>query len=108
MDASFVRAETRAILSRHRVELPLLRVGAFGNLVRLQGVLKRAAGLPDLTQEALVGMEQELRRIPGVRRVELHLSNWRRQGREWKEISSDRRLELDPLEAPVRSFSLTD
>jgi hypothetical protein len=83
MRETFLRAETRSVLSKNRVELALLRVGVFGNVVRLQGALRRVAGLPDMTHEALESLEQEIRRIPGVRRVEVHLSNWRRQDSEW-------------------------
>jgi hypothetical protein len=83
MGESFLRAETRSVLSRNRVELSLLRVGVFGNVIRLQGVLRRAAGLPEMTHEALENLEREIRRIPGVRRVEMHLSNWQRRDSEW-------------------------
>ena len=56
----------------------------FGNVIRLQGVLRRTAELPELTHEALEGLERELRRIPGVQRVEMLLVNWRRQDNAWK------------------------
>ena len=84
MGTSFLRAETRSVLSRNRIELSLLRVGVFGNIIRLQGVLRRTAGLPEMTHEALENLEREVRRIPGVQRVEMHLSNRRRQDSEWK------------------------
>ena len=103
MEESFLRAETRAVLARNRIELALLRVGVFGNAVRLQGVLRRTAGLPDLTNEALEGLEREIRRIPGVRRVEMHLSNWQRQDREWKPTGTSvmENVVLDP-HAPLQ------
>jgi len=88
MGETFLRAETRSVLSRNRVELSLLRVGAFGNVVRLQGTLQRAAGLPELTHEALEAIEREIRRIPGVRRVEIHLLNWNRQESGWRAIET--------------------
>ena len=70
------------------VKASLLRVGVFGSVVRLQGILRRTHGLPELTQEALEGLEREIRRIPGVQRVEMLLSNWRRQDAEWKPIGT--------------------
>jgi hypothetical protein len=102
MRESFVRAEVRSILSRNRIELALLRVGVFGNAVRLQGVLRRVAGLPELTHEALENMEREVRRIPGVRRVEMHLANWLRQDSEWKPTGTAElgTVELDPQAPP--------
>ena len=95
MGTSFVRSETRSVLSKNRVDLALLRVGVFENVIRLQGVLRRVAGLPDMSHEALESLERELRRIPGVRRVEMHLTNWQRQDREWRLIGP---AELDPVE----------
>lgn len=84
MGTSFLRAETRSVLCRNRIELSLLRVGVHGNVIRLQGILRRSAELPDLTHEALEGLEREIRRIPGVKRVEMLLSNWWRQDSEWR------------------------
>src|SRR5687767_4996759 len=86
MENSFLRAETRSVLSRNRIELSLLRVGVFGKIIRLQGVLRRTPGQPEMTHEALDNMEREIRRIPGVQRVEMHLSNWRRQDSAWKPV----------------------
>jgi hypothetical protein len=88
MSTSFLRAEIRSVLSKNRVEHSLLRVGVFGSVIRLQGVLKRVAGLPELSHEALEGLELELRRIPGVRRVEMLLTNWWRQDSEWKPLET--------------------
>jgi len=109
MGESFLRAETRSVLSRNRVELSLVRVGVFGSVIRLQGVLRRTAGLPEMTHEALESLEREIRRIPGVQRIEMHLSNWRRQDSEWKPVSTPvletpvRQFELDPQVAPSRA-----
>src|SRR5262245_8859936 len=83
MGTSFLRAETRAVLSKNRIDLALVRVGVFESVIRLQGELRRAAGLPELTHEALESLEREIRRIPGVRRVEMLLSNWQRGNSEW-------------------------
>jgi len=102
MGTSFLRAETRSVLSSNRVELSLLRVGVFGNVIRLQGMLQRAAGLPELTHEALESLELEIRRIPGVKRVEMHLSNWRRKDSEWKAVATPvlETVELEPQTPP--------
>jgi len=107
MGTSFVRAETRSVLSKNRVDLALLRVGVFENVIRLQGVLRRVAGLPDMTHEALESLERELRRIPGVRRVEMHLTNWHRQEGEWRLIGTVEldTVELDPLAPPAQVSS---
>jgi len=98
LGTSFLRAEIRSVLAANRIELALLHIGVFGNMVRLQGVLRRAAGLPELTNEALESMEAEIRRLPGVRRVELHLTNWRRQDSAWKPVAAAVRetLVFDP------------
>jgi hypothetical protein len=104
MGPSFLRAETRSVLAKNRVELSQLRVGVFGNVIRLQGVLVRAAGIPDMTHEALENMEREIRRIPGVKRVEMLLSNWRRQDSEWKPIETTV-VESDELDAQVVELS---
>src|SRR5262245_30376624 len=101
MGESFLRAETRSVLSKNRVELSLVRVGVFGSVIRLQGILRRAAGLPELTHEALENLERELRRIRGVQRVEMLLSNWRRQDSEWRPTeTASETVELDPRAAP--------
>jgi hypothetical protein len=107
---TFLRAETRSVLSRNRIEVSLLRVGVFGKVVRLQGVLRRTNGLPELTQEALEGLEREIRRIPGVQRVEMLLSNWQRQNSEWRSMGSPvletvETVELDPEAAPTQVAS---
>ena len=99
MGETFLRAETRSVLARYRVELAQLRVGAFGTVVRLQGTLQRASGLPELTHEALEALEREIRRIPGVRRVEMHLVNWCRQESGWKAIEN-------PVPEPAESVVL--
>jgi hypothetical protein len=104
MGTSFLRAETRSVLSKNRVDVALLRVGVFGSVVRLQGVLRRAAGLPEMTHEAVEALEREIRRIPGVQRVEVLLSNWHRQGSEWKPVvrpSAEAELTPHVIEAPV-------
>jgi hypothetical protein len=104
MGESFVRAEARSILSRNRLVLALLRVGVFGNAIRLQGALRRVAGLPELTHEALESLEREMRRIPGVRRVEMLLDNWHRQDSEWKPTATEELdiEELDPQVLPAQ------
>jgi hypothetical protein len=104
MGTSFLRAETRSVLSRNRIELSLLRVGVYGNVIRLQGILRRTAGLPELTHEALESLEREIRRIPGVKRVEILLSNWRRQATEWRPMVGPvlETVELDPLAAEAQ------
>jgi hypothetical protein len=104
MGESFVRAEARSILSKNRLELALLRVGVFGNAIRLQGVLRRIAGLPELTHEALESLEREMRRIPGVRRVEMLLSNWHRQDCEWMPTASEviDIVDVDPQMSPAQ------
>lgn len=109
MGESFVRAEARSILSKNRIELALLRVGVFGNAIRLQGVLRRVAGLPELTHEALEGLEREMRRIPGVRRVEMLLSNWQRKDSEWMSTETEEleTVALDPLAPPTESTCWT-
>ena len=88
MGTSFLRAETRSVLSKYRVELSLIRVGVFGNVIRLQGHLRRVVGLPEMTHEALESLEREIRRVPGVRRVEMHLTNWGRKDSEWKPVET--------------------
>jgi hypothetical protein len=50
------------------------------------------------------GLELEIRRIPGVQRVEMLPSNWRRQDSEWRPIESPalETVELDPRAATAR------
>lgn len=105
MGETFLRAETRSVLSKNRIELSLLRVGTFGSVVRLQGVLRRVAGLPEMTHEGLESLEREIRRIPGVRRVEMLVNNWRRQGNEWKHVEPlvHETVELHPQASPVQA-----
>lgn len=77
----------------------------FENVIRLQGVLRRTAELPEMTHEALEGLEREIRRIPGVKRVEMLLSNWRRQDSEWKPLGPAilETVELDPRGSPSQA-----
>ena len=104
METSFLRAETRSVLSKNRVEISLLRLGVHGSVIRLQGVLRRAAGLPELTHEAVEALEREIRRIPGVCRVEMHLSNWQRSETEWQaveapvHVSAAQEAEAEPIQ----------
>jgi len=105
MGTSFLRAEARSVLSRNRIEIALARVGVFGNVIRLQGVLRRSAGLPELTHEALESLERELRRIPGVQRVEMHLSNWQRDAKEWRPTPTPV-LQNVELDRPVEHLEL--
>ena len=83
MGTSFLRAEARSVLTRNRIELTGLQVGVYGQIVRLQGLLRRCAGLPPLSLEGVESLESELRRIRGVRRVEMQLLNWRRVDGTW-------------------------
>lgn len=105
MGTSFLRSEIRSVLSKNRIDQVRLRVGVFGSVVRLQGVLVRVHGQSQLSHEALEGLEREIRRIPGVKRVELLLENWRRQASHWAQVQGralqtiePAPLELDPAE----------
>jgi len=110
MGTSFLRAETRSVLSKNRIELSLVRVGVFETVVRLQGQLRRTAGLPEMTHEALESLEREIRRIPGVRRVEMHLTNWQRSNSAWQLVESPDRAtaETDPKAVPDLQVALPE
>ena len=73
-----INAKVRSVLARHWVDTVQLRFGSFRGTVRLTGELHRLGGqaqTEDQLTSNLSDIEQEIRRIRGVRNVYIHLDN---------------------------------
>jgi hypothetical protein len=70
----------RGVLSRHWVDLTATNFASRQGVVRLMGELRRIGPRCEESLEStnIVALDAELRRLRGVRRVHLDLSNWRR------------------------------
>ncbi len=76
-----INARVRAVLARHWVDLTRVTFAAVNGTVRLSGVLKRLSTEEEssyFSEEDVLIIEQELRSIPGVRRVYIDLENWKK------------------------------
>lgn len=92
----------RSVLARHWVDLQKLRFGAFRGTVRLSGELCHLGSGRFGSSEAvkLESLEQDMRRIPGVRHVYFDLVNWQRDSSgKWKCMNGERKT------PPARSRS---
>ena len=70
----------RGVLSRHWVDLTATNFASRQGVVRLIGELRRVGQRSEESLEStnIVALDAELRKLRGVRRVHLDLSNWRR------------------------------
>jgi hypothetical protein len=90
-----IRAAIRGVLTRTRADTSCLSIGAFRGVVRLRGELRRCTGDRRFSAETVSGIDQTIRRLRGVRRVDWQLDDWHRDPTgEWR-----RREETVPIVA---------
>ncbi len=88
---SSIRQRVRAVLARAWILTSAVDVGCCRGVVRLRGELRHHGthAAQELDGNRIELLEQELRRIRGVRRVHMDLENWRRDERgEWHESTA--------------------
>ncbi len=84
-----INGQLRQVLARHFVELAVVRFGSFRGTVRFNGRLAHMNGRPFAASDLslIEAIEQEARRIPGVRAVFFDLMNWKKDGDgRWKQL----------------------
>jgi hypothetical protein len=94
----------RGVLSRHWVDLTATNFASRQGVVRLIGELRRVGQRSEESLEStnIVALDAELRKLRGVRRVHLDLSNWRRDEEgQWIPVVREKSSEdaLPPGEA---------
>jgi len=81
----------RSVLSRHWVDMTKTNFLSRRGILRMMGELRRlgADASAPIRPQVLDTLDQELKRVRGVRRVHYDLANWRRdEGGEWRPIES--------------------
>ncbi len=86
-----INSQVRSVLARHWIDLQNLNFGSFQGTVRITGEL-RYLGMRDcLSTDSmkLEIIEYEVRHVPGVKKVYLDLSNWRKNHKgAWETLAS--------------------
>jgi len=89
----------RGVLTRHWVDLSSTNFASRKGVVRLVGELRRMGSDPASSLEStnIVAIDAELRRIRGVQRVHLDVTNWRRNDDgDWEPV--ERQVDTDLVE----------
>ena len=80
----------RRVLVKHWVDLGRLSVRANAGRALITGSLRRIPGVEDeLTTPIVEAMFHEARRLRNVRRVDIHLDNWTKDGGRWRRKEED-------------------
>jgi hypothetical protein len=93
-----IRASVRTVLARNRADTTRVSIGAFRGVVRLHGELRRSSVDQRYSTEAVACIEQAIRRLGGVRRVDWQLTNWHKEptGEWYLREDTARTLAADP------------
>jgi len=86
----------RGILSRHWVDLTATNFASRQGVVRLMGELRRIGQRSEESLEStnIVALDAELRKLRGVRRVHMDLTNWRRDEEgQWVQVAREKPAE---------------
>lgn len=86
----------RGILSRHWVDLTATNFASRQGVVRLMGELRRIGPRSEESLEStnIVALDAELRKLRGVRRVHMDLTNWRRDDEgQWVQVAREKPAE---------------
>lgn len=99
-----VRANLRAVLTRHRIDLSKASFFCARGVVRMLGELRRhgASSATGVELGEIEAIERDIQGLKGVTRVHFDLSNWNKlsNGR-WKPVLRDRRRPAPGLERAV-------
>ena len=87
-----VNASVRSVLVKHWVDTSKIDYGTVNGVVYLRGILRRAYGRERLMDECIDNfaltlvrvVEEDIRRIPGVRHVMFKLADFAKEGGLWK------------------------
>ena len=85
-----INADVRRVLTKHWINLKLLRYSCVGGIVYLRGELDLVFNAPSrrgdwngMTAEQVSNLEKSLKRVTNVRSVKLQLSNWEKVDTGW-------------------------
>ena len=84
-----IRSEVRSLLNRQRLDLQKLQIRVTGGTLRLGGELTFLGGGSGVAVPVGIveGLEQDLKRVRGVKRTHLGFADWRRlSSGEWEHV----------------------
>lgn len=96
-----VRANLRAVLTRHRVDLSKTSFFCARGVVRMLGELRRhgAGSSTGVALGELEAIEHDIQGLQGVTRVHFDLSNWNKLSNgQWKPVLREQRRPAPSLE----------
>jgi hypothetical protein len=103
MAESFNRTETyrkvRSALVKHWIDLGRISIVVSPGSIRLHGTFARLPGVTtELTTTIMDSIFRELRRVPGIQRVNAKFDNWEQEGAYggWKPLSKTGESSLNP------------
>jgi len=80
-----VNRSIRRVMVKHWIDLGRVSVRSTQGRVLIRGTLQRVPGTPsELTTPLVEAMMAEMKRLPGVRRIQAHLDNWIQEGGRWR------------------------
>ncbi|MFC1672118.1 hypothetical protein ACFL01_03170 [Planctomycetota bacterium] len=81
-------ARVRGVFARHWIDLGLIIVVFSRGTIRLQGRLQKLQEAGDPVDEGLLNvMDQEIRRVPNVKRVNFNFENWVKTSAGWQRLT---------------------
>ena len=87
-------AKVRGVFARHWLDLGLIIIMFSQGTIRLQGKLQKLQRAGEPVDEALLSvLEQEIKRVPDVKRVNFGFDNWVKTSVGWERIE-ERKADL--------------
>jgi hypothetical protein len=84
-------ARVRGVFARHWMDLGLISILYSQGTVRLQGTIQKLQQAGDPVDEMLLSViEQEIRRVKDVKRVNFNFDNWVKTSTGWEKIREKR------------------
>jgi hypothetical protein len=91
VEDNLLQLKVRATLVRNFVDTRVLSYNVIGQVVHLRGMLVVVYEHPDydsadehgVNARILLNIEQDLRRLPGVKDIRYDLTNWAKSGGQW-------------------------
>ena len=80
-----INRSIRRVMVKHWIDLGRVSVRSTQGRVLIRGALQRVPGTPsELTTPLVEAMMAEMKRLPGVKRIQAHLDNWIQDGGRWR------------------------
>lgn len=86
-----INRKARMILVRHWIDLGFISLRSSNGRLTIRGSLAKIFGQKEeLTPPAVESMFNDIKRIPGVTRVQTEIENWTNSGGLWQPIKKDK------------------